>query len=151
MFERYIQLYLGGMSPTVCITRIMLFNTITWLQRSYSWYRLIQSSILTIPLGPGIYSLATIPLWHSLQTFIPSLSFWNQSKCHTFRSHYWASPNMPLKHKNYFELAIFKKPQKGEALETVKVTFLQKTFTFMRQISICKGVPFSVPGREEWL
>ena len=56
--------------------------------------------------------------------------------------------NMPLWHKHYFELIILRNITTGKALKKVEGTLLKEKFTFINEIFICKGVSFSVPGRE---
>lgn len=55
---------------------------------------------------------------------------------------------MPLWHNDYFELIIFEKLQAQEKLQKSSRIY---HFTFRREISICKGVSFSVPERGGWL
>ena len=55
---------------------------------------------------------------------------------------------MPLCHKDYFKLIIFKSNTLGRSCESWEVTVFCKRHLVIREISVCKGVSLSVPGRE---
>lgn len=55
-----------------------------------------------------------------------------------------AAPKMPLWHQETLSLLFFRS---RKIAENEEIGLLRRTFTFMREISICKGASLSVLGR----
>ena len=57
--------------------------------------------------------------------------------------------NTPLWRKDYFELIILRNSRHRRSSENrVEITILYEKFIFIKEISTCKGVSLSVPGRK---